>query len=156
MVTIPSVSVGTTTFTGVTLKNRGDFVFDLTGYAGNPSVGYPGVATYDGTSGVLTLPAVKVGTATFLDVTLRNVGNFVFTLQTATELPASVTAEVAAYARSVEAQTATALPPNGTARLALTDSCWASNGRTRANFIADYDANLAAYLRRDAYLDVRG
>ena len=45
VVTIPSVSVGTTTFTGVTLKNRGDFVFDLTGYAGNPSVGYPGVAT---------------------------------------------------------------------------------------------------------------
>lgn len=152
VVTIPSVSVGTTTFTGVTLKNRGDFVFDLTGYAGNPSVGYPGVATYDGASGVLTLPAVKVGTSTFLDVTLRNVGNFVFTLQGATELPASVAAEVAAYARSVEAQTATALPPNGTARLALTDGCWASNGRTRANFIADYDANLAAYLRRDAYL----
>lgn len=152
VVTIPSVSVGATTFTGVTLKNRGDFVFDLTGYAGNPAVGYPGVASYDGATGVLTLPAVKVGTATFLDVTLRNVGNFVFTLQGATELPASVAAEVAAYARSVEAQTATALPPNGTARMALTDGCWASNGRTRANFIVDYDANLAAYLKRDAYL----
>lgn len=152
VVTIPSVSVGATTFTGVTLKNRGDFVFDLTGYAGNPAVGFPGVASYDATSGVLTLPAVKVGAATFLDVTLRNVGNFVFTLQTATELPASVAAEVSAYARSVEAQTATTLPANGTARLALTDACWASNGRTRASFIADYDANLDAYLRRDAYL----
>jgi len=61
---------------------------------------------------VLTLPAVKVGSATYLDVALRDQGNFTFTLQSATELPASVSAEVAAYARSIEAQTATGLPPN--------------------------------------------
>ena len=47
------------------------------------------VATYDGASGVLDIPAVKVGAATYVDVTLRNSGGYVFVLQTAIEqLPA--------------------------------------------------------------------
>lgn len=150
-VTIPSVSVGPTTFTGVTLKNRGDFVFDLTGYAGQPAVAFPGVASYDAASGVLTLPAVKVGDATFIDVKLLNAGNYVFSLQAATALPQSVTDDVNAFARNFEAQS-TRIWTSGADRLSLTDSCWATNGRTRANYIADYDANLATYQKRDAVL----
>lgn len=151
VVTIPSVSVGSATFTNVTLKNRGDFVFDLTG-ASEQKVPAPGVGSYDAATSVLTLPAVKVGAVTFLDVKLKNAGNFVFTLQAASELPAATIAEVDALARAIEAQTATALPANGTARLALVDLCWSNGGRTRANFIADYDANLTEYLKRDAFL----
>ena len=113
----------------------------------------PGAAgtTYDLATGVLTLPAVKVGNDTFLDVKLLNTGNFVFTLQAATAMPATISAELDAFARALEAQFATAVPPTGEARMSLTDACWRSNGRTRANFIADYEANLGEYLQRDAY-----
>ena len=152
-VTIPSVAVGRASYTQVTLRNRGDFVFDLTGAnAQTPAMPGAALTNYDLGSGVLTLPAVKVGNDTFLDVRLLNTGNFVFALQTATLLPASVTAEVAAFFRSVEALTATAVPSGGAARAALVDACWVSNGRTRANFIADWDANSAEYLQRDQYL----
>lgn len=150
VVTIPSVSVGAASYTNVTLRNRGEFVFELLG-ATEQKPAAPGAATYDTGTGVLTLPAVKVGNATFLDVTLKDIGNYVFTLQTATELSASVTAELEAYTREVERQYATAVPPTGVARMALTDSCWRGNGRTRANAIADYDTNFAAYAQRDAY-----
>jgi hypothetical protein len=152
VVTLPSVSVGPTTFTGVTLRNRGNFVFDLTGYAGQPAVSFPGAATYEVGSGMLSIPAVKVADSTYLDVTLLNTGNYAFTLQNATLLPPSVVDEVNAFARSYEGVFATRVPATGAERLALTDACWASSGRTRANYIADYDANLAEYLRRDAYL----
>lgn len=153
VVTIPSVAVGSAAFTQVTLKDRGNLVFDLTGAREQmPAMPGDAVARYDGASGVLALPAVKVGDTTFIDVTLVNAGNFVFTVQQATALPASVTAEVAEFFRRVEAQTATAVPATGEARLALVDSCWANNGRTRANFITDWDTNRAEYLQRDAYL----
>lgn len=50
--------------------------------------------TYDGGTGVLSIPAVQVGAATYVNVTLRNIGNYVFALQTASEqvppAPASV------------------------------------------------------------------
>ena len=50
-------------------------------------------ASYDLASGVLTLPAVKVGSTAYSSVTLQNIGNFTFKLQGATELvppPASI------------------------------------------------------------------
>jgi hypothetical protein len=43
------------------------------------------VSIYDGVTGILTLPAVKVGSAVFTNVTLLNVGNYTFALQGATE-----------------------------------------------------------------------
>jgi hypothetical protein len=52
--------------------------------------------TYDAGTYLLTIPAVKVGTATYINVALLNVGNYTFTLQGATEqLPAGPAA--AAY-----------------------------------------------------------
>jgi len=39
------------------------------------------VSTYDGATNVLTLPAVKVGSATYTNVTLLNTGNYTFALQ---------------------------------------------------------------------------
>lgn len=150
VVTIPSVSVGASSYTQVTLKNRGNFVFDLTG-ATPQTPPAPGVASYDLVTNVLTLPAVKVGAATFVDVKLRNLGDYVFTLESATELPKAVSDEVVAYTQAIEAQFATAVPANGQARMALTDACWRSNGRTRAFNIADIDAELPDYLAREAY-----
>ena len=40
--------------------------------------------TYDIVTGVLTIPSVKVGTATYINVTLNNIGSYAFALQTAT------------------------------------------------------------------------
>jgi len=50
-------------------------------------------ATYDGASGVLTIPSVSVGTTTYGSVKLLNTGNFNFTLQAAFPQPALTTAE---------------------------------------------------------------
>jgi hypothetical protein len=43
------------------------------------------VATYDVIASLLTLPAVKVGSDTYTNVTLLNIGNFTFKLKTATQ-----------------------------------------------------------------------
>ena len=150
LMTIPSVAVGAATYSKVTLRHIGNNVFTLQDAKAQVPAG-PGVGSYNVTSNVLTLPAVKVGEATYLDVTLLNAGNFTFNLLTATALPQSVGAELAAVARELEAQFAQAVPANGAARLSLTDACWRSNGRTRSNYIADYDANVITYKQRDAY-----
>lgn len=153
LVTIPSVAVGSTSYTNVTLNDRGNFVFELTGATEQqPAMPADALTSYDLATGVLTLPAVKLGNDTYIDVTLLNVGNFVFTLQTATLLPTSVTAELATFFRSSEQVLATEVPTSGAARIVLGDACWANNGRTRASLVADWDANSAEYVSRDAYL----
>ena len=43
------------------------------------------VAHFDGESGRVHIPSVSVGTATYVDVTLQHLGNFVFALHSATE-----------------------------------------------------------------------
>lgn len=50
-------------------------------------------AIYDGTSGMLTIPSVTVGTMTYGSVKLQNGGSYVFTLRAAAEQPALSTAE---------------------------------------------------------------
>lgn len=153
VVTIPSVAVGPAAFTAVTLKDRGHLRFELTGAREQkPAMPADAVARYDSATGVLSVPAVKFGETTFVDVTLVNTGNFVFQVQQAKALPASVMAEIDSFFRAVEAQTATAVPATGEARLALVDRCWANSGRTRANFIADWDANSAEHVQRDSFL----
>lgn len=151
LVTIPSVSVGAATFTAVQLRLRSDSTFELVG-AAQQTPAAPGVAAYDVATSKLTLPAVKVGDNTFIDVKLQNTGNFVFVLEAVSPLPATVAAGVDAFVRAAEAQFATQVPTSGAERFALTDACWRSNGRTRANAVADFDANLQAYRQRDAYL----
>ena len=151
LVTIPSVSVGAATYTNVTLQHLGNYVFTLTG-ATEQKPAAPGVASYDAVTRVLSLPAVRVGDTTYLDVTLQDNGSFVLTLLGASVLPPSLAAEVAAFAKASEDLFATAVPASAAARFALTDSCWANNGRTRTNAIADWETNAAAYAARDAYL----
>lgn len=151
-INVPSVSVGTASFTNLRLLHVGNLVFAIQSASEQrPAMPGAAVANFDFATATLTLPALRVGDATFLDVGLR-LGTTGFVIASASELPASVSAEVAAFARAVEEQTATAVPATGAARMALTDSCWAGNGRTRANFIADWDANSADYVRRDSYL----
>ena len=150
LVTIPSVSVGTGTFTNVTLQDTGNFVFTLQGATAQVPAG-PGVASYDISTGVLTLPAVKVGAQTYLDVQLKDVGNYTFTLQAATPLPAETQAAIAALFSQLDTMFATSVPVTGAARFALTDACWRDDGRTRANAIADWDARSAEQVLRNAY-----
>lgn len=150
LVTIPSVAVGTATFSNVTLRDTGNYVFTLQGATAQVPAG-PGAASYDASTGVLTLPAVKVGSTTFLDVTLKDIGNYTFTLQGATELPAASQAVVQAFFAQVDAMFATGVPATGAARFALTDGCWREDGRTRANAIADWDADSTGNMQRNAY-----
>ena len=150
LLNIPSVAVGASTYDKVTLRHMGNYVFTLQDAKEQVPAG-PAVGSYNTTSNVLTLPAVKVGDATYVDVTLLNSGNFTFSLMAATALPQSVSAELAAFAREIEAQFASTVPSSGAARLSLADACWRGNGRTRANFVADYDDNVVTYKQRDAY-----
>ena len=150
LVTIPSVSVGTSTYTNVTLRDTGNFVFTLQG--ATPQVpAAPGMGSYDPTTGLLTLPAVKVGTQTYLDVQLKDVGNYTFTLQAATPLPTDTQAAVAGLMAQLDAMFATSVPATGAARFALTDACWRDDGRTRANAITDWDSRSAEQVQRNAY-----
>ncbi len=147
---IPSVSVGASSFINVSLKNRGDYVFELQD-ATAQSPAAPGVTSYDAVSGVLTLPAVKVGTSTYVDVKLLNTGNFVFTLQAATALPQATIDEALALVTTLDARWATGVPATAELRTSLLDGCYLHDGRSKAWLIADTDANLAAYALRDAY-----
>jgi hypothetical protein len=82
ILSIPSVSVGSTTYVNVTLLNVGPgYTFVLQSAA--PQIPpQPALASYDATSGLLTLPSVSVGTASYA-VTMQNVGNYSFVLRTA-------------------------------------------------------------------------
>lgn len=150
LVTIPSVSVGDSTFTNVTLLNTGNFVFTLQGATEQKPAG-PGVAIYNTANNVLTLPAVKLGNDTYLDVTLLNTGNFVFSLQGATLLPQATVDEVKAFMASFDASYANAVPANGALAFSFNDACYLSNGRDRAWLTADFDANPAETRASEAF-----
>lgn len=148
LLSLPSVSVGSTTYTGVTLRNIGNFTFALQDATQAP-MAFPGAASYDGTS--LRLPAVKVGSDTFLDVNLKDIGNLTFALQSATPLPADVRDAVSAFIARSEADWASAVPANGAARTANFDACYLGDGRTRAYIVNDIDSDLPAWLGANAY-----
>lgn len=150
-VTIPSVQVGPATYTDVVLQQQGAR-FELAAARGPAPLAFPAVGRYDTATGVLALPAVRVGADTYLDVTLQDQGDLAFGLTGARPMPAGLMAEVEALARSIEAQTATSVPASGAARLALVDACWRSDGRSRADFIAAYDADVATIQQRDAII----
>jgi hypothetical protein len=150
-VTIPSVQVGPNTYTEVALQERGGR-FELAAASGPAPVAFPAVGVYDPARGVLSLPAVRVGAATYFDVTLQDAGNLAFTLSGARAMPPGLMGEIEAVARGIEALTATAVPASGAVRLTLADGCWVNNGRNRAEFIADYDAERSEVMLRDAYL----
>jgi hypothetical protein len=101
LLTIPSVQVGAATYANVTLLNVGNFRFALQGATAASISGTP-LASYDGQSGILTLPVVSVGGTTY-SATLMNMGDFVFSLQTA----AAVQPYIYYSATSTAPQTAT-------------------------------------------------
>lgn len=150
LVTIPSVSVGATTYSKVMLRHEGNLVFSLVGATEQKPAG-PGVGSYDTASNLLTLPAVKVGAETYVDVKLLNTGNYVFTVQGATLLPASTEAEIKAFIASFDALWASAVPVNGFSASRLNDACYRSGGRTKAWLIADFDSDLEGNRARDGY-----
>lgn len=55
-----------------------------------PSAARSQTITYDSATGVLTIPAIRVGSETYVNVTLLNTGNYTFVLQSATQqIPAA-------------------------------------------------------------------
>lgn len=94
-VTIPSVSVGASTYVNVTLQHIGNLVFTLQSATEQvPRLG-PGSASYDLATGVLSIPDVLVGCTNYVDVRLANIGNFSFTVLAATPRVAPVTVPLA-------------------------------------------------------------
>ncbi|MGE5336863.1 MAG: hypothetical protein ACM3PU_03485 [Gemmatimonadota bacterium] len=85
VLTVPSVQVGSSVYTNVTfaLIDPSTYTFRLTGATQQLPPG-SAVASYDVSSGILSLPAVQVGSSTYVNVTLRNTGNYVMALKTAT------------------------------------------------------------------------
>ncbi len=150
VVTIPSVSVGSSTYTQVTLLDVGNYTFTLQG-ATEQKPAAPGVATYEPASGLLTIPAVRLGTETYLDVKLLDMGNYVFSLQSATLLPQATIDEIQSFMASFDALWASAVPANGAVATSLNDTCYRSNGRTRAWLVADFDEDPATTRASEAY-----
>lgn len=150
LVTIPSVSVGSATYTGVTLLNSGNFVFALQGATEQKPPG-ASVASYDLGSGLLRIPAVLVGGSTYLDVQLLNSGNFSFSLQGATLLAPSTLDEIKAFMASFDALWATAVPSDGAQALALNDACYLSGGRNKDWLISDFDEDPPNRRAREAF-----
>lgn len=87
IVNIPSVKVGSDMYTNVTLQHLGSYVFKLQGASGPVAPTASFDASYDLVSGILSIPTVAVGDATYIEVTLENTGDFTFSLRTATEKP---------------------------------------------------------------------
>ena len=87
IVNIPSVKVGGDMYTSVTLQHLGNYVFKLQGASGPVAPAATFDAAYDLVSGILSIPTVVVGNATYIEVTLENIGDFTFSLRTATEKP---------------------------------------------------------------------
>ena len=81
LLTISAVSVGTATYVGVTLQHLGNFVFRLLG--GTLQPGATATSTYDGPTGVLAVPDVRVGARAY-DTRFQNLGDFTFRLLSAT------------------------------------------------------------------------
>ncbi|WP_284618196.1 hypothetical protein [Aquabacterium humicola] len=148
VLTIPSVSVGGTSYTNVTLQGDAQMVFALQG-ATTQTPAAPGVASYNAATKLLTLPAVKVGELTYVNVTLRDTGQYRFTLQEATPLAADTLAGVKALLAAIDAQFATQVP--GAARMQHADACYLHDGRSRDWLMAENDGNPAALQARDAY-----
>jgi hypothetical protein len=105
VLTIPSVKVGSATYTNVTLANIGNYAFTLQGATAQVPAG-PAGAAFDGT--LLTLPAVRVGGATYA-ATLRHAGNYTFTLDSAMPVQAFIY-----YSRTAHYPQIATLRDNGT------------------------------------------
>lgn len=151
LLSIPSMSIGGTTFTNLVYRNTGNFTF-VNEAMGEQKPVERLASTYNVSDSVLTIPAVQVGTTTFYDVKLRNVGDFVFALQDAKELPAATVNKLEAFVAGFSAQWATEVPATSASRFATSDSCFASNGRTLAWSATENDENLQDFIQRDAYL----
>ena len=150
VLSLPSVSVGAATFTNVTLKNVGNFSFDLQGATAQVPPG-PGVARFDLATNVVAIPAVKVGADTYLNVTLLHNGNYNFSLLGATPLAAGTLAEAAALFKSIDTLYATTMPASGAVRMQFADACFLHEGRSRAWFVNEVDSNVADYQARDRF-----
>ena len=150
LLTLPSVGVGSDTYTQVSLQHEGNYVFRLLG-ATRQQPTAPGVATYDLASAMLRIPAVRVGADTYLDVTLRDGGGFSFALAGATPLSAALAEQIRAFLASYDAIWATAVPATGAKTTAFNDGCYLHDGRTNAYLVAEVDGDPAAHAASEAF-----
>lgn len=105
LVRIPSAAVGSSVFTQLALKDLGGLRFVLQAATLESPAATPPFATFDGTTAILTVPVLNVGSFNFTNVTLQHVGDLVFTVLggTATAAPPRIEAP----ARWLEAWTST-------------------------------------------------
>lgn len=148
---IPSVNVGPATYTAVELAHDGNYVFSLRSAAEQKPVAGGGSSNYDVATGLVSIPAVKVGSETYVDVTLRLGVDGRFALQAATLLPTAVIDELKAMLAAYDAMWATDVPASGAQLLSFNDACYRSNGRTRDYLVADFDLERERNRLRERY-----
>lgn len=125
IVTIPSVSYAGQTLR-VTLKHQGNYFFTLDSYA-PATVAGAAVASYDHSTDTLNIPAVKVGSDTYVDIVLKHDGLGGFTVTAATPVPAETIQQIEVLMHNRDALYGIAVP-TGTAATRFLDRCWRHNG----------------------------
>lgn len=119
LVHIPSVAVGSSTYTQVVLKDLGGLRFVVQSATLEAIGATPAFAVFDTAGERLTIPVVNVGSINYTGVSLRHEGNLVFSVLGATETAAPP--RVDAPARWLEVWTSTnADTRSGTYTLSVT------------------------------------
>lgn len=119
-VDIPSVAVGGKVYIKVRLKDTGGLVFQLQAATLEQPNATPPIAHYDAATAVLDLPIVNAGAVNYHNVTLKNIGNYTFTVQSGTAVAAL--ARIPAPPRWIETwSSADADPRTGTYTLSVVD-----------------------------------
>ncbi|WP_284617077.1 hypothetical protein [Aquabacterium humicola] len=125
IVTIPSVSYAGQTLR-VTLKHQGNYFFTLDSYA-PVTVAGAAVASYDHSTDTLNIPAVKVGSDTYVDIVLKHDGLGGFTVTAATPVPVETIQQIEVLMHNRDALYGIAVP-TGAAATQFLDRCWRHNG----------------------------
>lgn len=137
LVTIPSVSYAGQTLK-VTLKHQGNYVFTLYDYSAVTIAG-DAVAHYDLTSDTLNIPAVQVGSDSYVDVVLKHDGKGSFVVTAATAVPAALVQDIQVLMQTRDALYGSSVPP-AVAVLPLLDQCWRHDGVDRGTIAAGHPA----------------
>ncbi len=140
-----SPSVGATTTTGTTGTSTGTVT-------GSPSVG---ASTTTGTTGTST-GTVTGGTTGSGTTTSGTTGTSTGTVTggtsgTTTAAPVAALQVATTFLASLDSSIATSLATTGAASASNFDSCYLGGGRTKANFISNFDADPSDAIASDLY-----
>lgn len=143
-------ATGTTTAGGTTTVEATTGGSTTTGAVTSGTTTVATTATGTVTGGTTTTGTTTVAATTTGTVTGGTLGTGT-TTTTTTPTPRTALEIATAYLASVDAQVATAVPATGEANAATLDGCFLGGGRTKANAISSYNADLTNSIASNAY-----